>query len=275
MSTILLTGASGFLGSAMLTELSTRHQVITIGRKPLAKAANQTHYLGNLLEIENLQQLNQHHIDAMVHLAAITGDGDVERQGIPVNVEGTRCLMQYLIGRGCRKFVNASSIAVVGMQSVCFRPLTLPMGDEHQCLDRDGYGFSKYMMEEVTRYLYRKAPEIDVINLRLAAIYPDATPPAKVVPCDIGPWAAGCVTMLSQSQAIKAFTLAVESELKPGVRILNAVSKKAWVQGPVIDVLRRWWGNDVDLSYFAEPNNAQASLYSSEAITRELGYVEE
>lgn len=271
MSTILITGASGFLGSAALAELSGRHQVVTFGRKHLTDAPNQTHYQGNFTVFEDLQQLDEHKIDAVIHFAAVTG-GCLEREGIMVNAEGTRCLMRYLIGRGCCKFVNASSIAVVGMQNTLFRPLALPMDDEHPCVDRDGYGISKYMMEEITRYLHRQSPQIDVINLRLSAVYPDDKPPAKVEPCEIYQWAAGSVTLLSRREAVLAFILAVESEMKPGVRILNAVSKKAWVKETTLEVLRRWWGDEMDLTYYAAPENAQASLYCSDAIERELGF---
>ena len=90
-----------------------------------------------------------------------------------MNVEGTRCLMRYAIDRGCRKFVMASSIAVVGMQNVNFRPLQVPIHDEHPCLDRDGYGWSKFMMEEVTKYYSRQNQGIDVTCLRLSSVSPD------------------------------------------------------------------------------------------------------
>ena len=274
MSTILLTGASGFLGTAMLAELSARHHVVTIGRKAIKPADNQTHYQGNFSEFEDLRQLDGHDIDAVVHLAAVTG-GCLEREGIMVNVEVTRCLMRYLIDRGCCKFVNASSIAVVGIQSTSFRSESLPMADEHPCLDRDGYGVSKYLMEEVTRYLYLQNPKIDVINLRMSSVYPDGNPPAKIKPCAIYPWATGSITLLSRSEAVKAFTLAVESQLKPGVRILNAVSKSAWVENSTADVMRKWWGEDVDLSHFDKPGQSRASLYCSKAIEKELGFIVE
>lgn len=273
MSTILITGGSGFLATALRNELSQRHHVITIGRKPLETAENQTHYVGNFADFEDLRQLDIHNIDAVVHLAAVTG-GCLEREGILVNVEGTRCLMRYLIDRGCTKFVNASSIALVGVQSLTFRPVSLPIDDEHPCLDRDGYGVSKYLMEEVTKYLHLQNPRIDVINLRLSAIYPDENPPAKVNPCDLHNWAAASITLLSRSQAVKAFTLAVESEHKPGVRMLNTVSKSAWVEPDTTTVLKRWWGEDVDLSYFAQEGKAMDNLYSSNAIERELGFSE-
>lgn len=273
MATILLTGASGFLGGKLMEELSEKHEIITIGRKPLASARHQTHYIGNFSEFEDLRQLDAHSIDAVIHLAAVTG-GCLEREGILVNVEGTRCLMRYLIDRGCRKFVNASSTALVGFQSKDFRPIELPICDEHPCLDRDGYGVSKYLMEELTRYLCLQNPEIDVINLRLAAIYPDESPPAKVKPGPVSEWAVGQITQLSRSEAVKAFELSVESELKSGCRIFNVVSPKAWVDARTVDVLRAWWGDDVDLSYFERPDvSPQASLYLYDKIRDTLGFL--
>lgn len=272
MSTILLAGASGFLGSKLLEVLSARHEVITIGRKSLPAAPNQIHYIGNFAEFEDLRQLDTHAIDAVIHLAAVTG-GCLEREGILVNVEGTRCLMRYLIDRGCRKFVNASSTAVVGFESKDFRPVELPIGDEHPCLDRDGYGVSKYLMEEVTRYLCLQNPEIDVINLRLAAIYPDDSPPAKVKPGALSLWAVGRITQLSRSEAVRAFELSVESPMKPGCRIFNVVSPEAWVEGRTVDVLRAWWGEEVDLSYFEKPGvSPQASLYRFDSIRDAFGF---
>ncbi|MAX23499.1 MAG: hypothetical protein CMJ19_03255 [Phycisphaeraceae bacterium] len=274
MSTILITGGSGFLATALRAELAQRHHVVTIGRRPLEPADNQTHYIGNFAEFEDLRQLDSHDIGAVVHLAAVTG-GCLEREGVLVNCEGTRVLMRYLIDRGCTKFVNASSIALVGIQSLDFRPLTLPIDDEHPCLDRDGYGVSKYLMEEITKYLHLQNPQIDVINLRLSAIYPDENPPAKVKPGELYNWAAASITLLSRSQAVKAFTLAVESEHKPGVRMLNTVSRSAWVEPDTASVLKSWWGDDVDLSYFSQDGKAMANLYSSDAIERELGFCEQ
>jgi len=271
MSKILLTGASGFLGSLLLANLSQRHTVVTIGRKALPSQPNQIHYHGNFAAFEDLRQLDCHEIDGVVHLAAVTG-GCLEREGILVNAEGTRCLMRYLIDRRCKKFVNASSIAVIGIQSTEFRPLRVPIDDEHPCLDRDGYGFSKYLMEEVTRYLHRQNSEIDVINLRLASVYPENNPPPKVAPGNISQWALGRITQLSRIQAVDAFTRAVEAPIIPGVRILNAVSRESWVTTTTTKVLKSWWGN-VDLASLDNEKTPRPSVYDSAAIARELQFV--
>ena len=157
MSTILVTGASGFIGKALSTSLvqSGKHEVVCMSRNKPQIDVEAAFVQGEFHNLEDLRGLDSHKIDALVHLGAVTG-GCTECDGMMVNVEGTRRLMRYLMDGGCRKFVMASSIAVVGLQSMKFRPLELPMPDEHPCLDRDGYGFSKYMMEEVTRYYARQ-----------------------------------------------------------------------------------------------------------------------
>jgi UDP-glucose 4-epimerase len=137
MATILLTGSGGFLGSALLKELSQKHQVVTIGRTKPENPTTSIHHTGCFRDLEFLQQLNRYKFDTLIHLAAVTG-GCSEQDGIEVNVEGTRRLLQYVSQRGCNKAVLASSIAVVGIQSTEFRPLEIPISDEHPCLDKDG-----------------------------------------------------------------------------------------------------------------------------------------
>jgi nucleoside-diphosphate-sugar epimerase len=270
MSNVLITGASGFIGQALARAMSERHQVICLSRRDPRLGLPWVR--GAFSSFEDLRQLDVYDVDVVIHLAAVTG-GCLERDGMLVNVEGTRCLMRYLIDRACTKFVLASSIAVVGFQNVKFRPLQLPIPDEHPCLDRDGYGFSKYLMEEVTEYHWRQNGDIDVINLRLASIVPDESlPPLRAV----GPlreWALGSITLMARSDAVRAFTMAAEAPYKRGVRIMNAAGPRAWVADPVADVLCNWWGDDVDLSRFARAGHEYDSVYDVSRVRQELGFV--
>lgn len=270
MSTILITGASGFIGKALATALAPPHQVICMSRRPPG-LAGLPFVRGDFGSFEDLRQLDPYQIDVVIHLAAVTG-GCFERDGILVNVEGTRSLMRYLMDRGCKKFVMASSIAAVGFQNPKFRPVQLPIPDEHPCLDRDGYGLSKYLMEEVTRYYQRQMETPDVINLRLSTVRPDDNPgqPEGVRP--LRPWALGGITLMVLSDAVRAFTLAAEAPYQPGVRILNATASRAWATAPTAAILRNWWGDDVDLSYFEQPGHEYAAAYDVHAIERELGF---
>jgi nucleoside-diphosphate-sugar epimerase len=270
MSTILVTGASGFIGQALSVALAEKHDVICMSRK--SPGLDLPWVRGEFGSFEDLRQLDSHDITAVVHLAAVTSWG-FEREQILTNVEGTRCLMRYLRERGCRKFVHASSIAVVGFQSVLFRPVQVPIPDEHPCLDRDGYGMSKYLMEEFTRYYQRQNPEIDVINLRLASVAPDDNLPALARVGPLAPWSLGSLTRLALSDALRVFTMAVEAPVRPGVRIMNASGPEAWAADPVADILRNWYGDDVDLSYFEQPGHEHAAVYDVSRIAAELGFV--
>ena len=272
MSTILVTGASGFIGKALAASLAAKHDVVCMSRSN--PGLDLPTIRGNFDAFEDLRQLDGYQFDAVVHLAAVTG-GCLERDGILVNVEGTRCLMRYLMDRGCRKFVMASSIAAVGFQNVKFRPLCVPIPDEHPCLDRDGYGLSKFLMEEITKYYQRQNDALDVINLRLSSVAPDdrMPPPRKAGP--LGPWALGSITVMALSDAVRAFSLAAEAPYQPGVRIMNATGPKAWVADPVADVLRAWWRDDVDVSHFEQPGHAYDSVFDVRQIEETLGFVAE
>jgi hypothetical protein len=57
------------------------------------------------------------------------------------------------------------------------------------------------------------------------------------------------------------------------MRIMNAAGPKAWVADPVADVLRNWWGDDVDLGYFEQPGHEYDAVYRVDRIREELGFV--
>ena len=269
MGTILITGASGFIGKALATSLADEHEVVCLSRRD--PGLGLPYVRGNFSEFADLRRLDRYDFDVVVHLAAVTG-GCSERDGILVNVEGTRCLMRYMIDSGCGKFVMASSIAVVGFQSRKFRPLQLPIPDEHPCLDRDGYGLSKYMMEEITKYYQRQNEDIDVINLRLASVHSDERMLSPSNVCPLQEWSLGRITVMALSDAVHAFQLAVEAPHKPGVRIMNAAPPKAWVADPVAEILRNWWKDDVDLSYFEQPEHEYDSVFDVSQIRKELNF---
>ena len=270
MSTILVTGASGFIGSALSAELGADHEVIAMSRSTV-DIPGVTWVKGEFDSFESLRQLDRWDFDAVVHLAAeLRGP---ERDFVMVNGEGSRCLMRYLIDRGCKKFVLASSIAAIGCQSVRFRPDVLPIPDEHPCYDLDGYGFSKFIMEEISKYYWRQNREIDVINIRLCSVIRGDVP--RPEPGGIRPileWTVGNVTLMFLSDAIRAFSLAALGPLKPGVRILNTAAERIWATVPTADFLENWWGSALDLSYFQRPGNKFRGIYAVDRLREELDF---
>ena len=274
MSNVLITGTSGFIGQALAQSMSQNHNVICISRNE-TQVDGVTRIEGDFSRPADLQKLNPYNIDVLIHLGAVTG-GCREEDCIGVNVAGTHHLLRYLIDRGCRKFVLASSIAAVGFQSVKFRPLHVPIPDEHPCLDHDGYGLSKYLMEEVTRYLSRQNEDLDFINIRLASIAPNDRKLAPVAAGPIREWAIGSLSIMFLDDTVRCFTMAAEANHKPGVRIMNAVGAQACAADTVPEILRAWYGEDaqqIDFSYYERAGHERDPIYDISRIREELGFV--
>ena len=80
---------------------------------------------------------------------------------------------------------------------------------------------------------------------------------------------------LRGKSAVRAFTLAVESPLVPGLRILNTCGPRACVGKPVAEVLRAWFGEECDLSHYEQPGHEWDAVYDVTRIREELGFVAE
>ena len=275
MAAVLITGTSGFIGQALVARLKGDHEVTCLSRAE-TPVEGVVRLRGDFAQPNVLSRLDDRPIDTLIHLAAVTG-GCSEEDGIRVNVGGTHALLRYLIDRGCRKFVLASSIALIGMQNRLFRPLQVPIPDEHPCLDRDGYGLSKYLMEEVTRYLSRQNPELDIINIRLAAIVRDEVQLNPVSAADpLQDWALASLSRMYLSDAVDCFTKAAEAPCKAGLRIMNAVAATACTRDPVPAVLKAWYGTDadrLDFSHYARPGHERDPVYDIRRIEAEIGFV--
>jgi nucleoside-diphosphate-sugar epimerase len=272
MSTILITGASGFVGSRLVGRLAEHHHVIALARRTRSgdAAPGVSEVQGDFTSADDLARLDRYPIDAVVHLAAETG-GTTEEAGLAVNVVGTRRLLRYLADRGVRRFVVASSIAATGCLSPEFEPRQLPISADHPCDARDAYGLSKAMMEEVCAYLQRLDPDLAMTVLRLGVVVPEGTPPVS----------AEALSRIDVPFCSLA-TIAVEDvlgilekalDLGPGFRRWNAVA--AWMPSPlpVRDALAATLGarsSQFDLSAYAD--SGPTSLYDITAVLRTTGY---
>jgi UDP-glucose 4-epimerase len=268
----LITGASGFIGTALAHQLSTERQVVCLSRKK--PQGDMAFVQGEFHSFEDLRHLDGFDISCVVHLASVTG-GCSEEDGLAINVLGTRRLIRYAIDRGCRKFVMASSIAAVGCLSADFLPLQVPIPDDHPCLARDAYGLSKAMMEDLTRYFHGVIPDSDFISLRFAVVDdPSARP--TLYSLDTMPRTPfvelGHVTL---SDALRALILAVRAPTQPSVRVFNVVGMDANCSDPIPIMLRACLGprsKQLDLSWYDCPEHAYDALYAMDKIEKGLGF---
>ena len=271
MPLTLLTGAGGYIGTRLLETLARRgDDVVGLSRQDMVGTPV---LKGDFTCEQDLHVLDGFHVDRLCHLAAVTG-GCSEEDGFRVNVLGTRRLMRYLVDRGCRKFVLASSIAVVGLAASDFVPEAVPIPDEHPCLARDAYGLSKYLMEETSRYFSRAQPDLEITVLRLCSIFPGRGPTPKVATAERPPtYALASITKMTLKDSVAAFSRALQTDLGPGFRIFNAGPQRAWTEVPVATLLDRWLDGQVSASHYQSELQAFDSVFAVNAIAEELGFV--
>ncbi len=123
MSTILVTGASGFVGSRVVPELlDTGHRVIAlartptageaiVGRVPATQRADVEVRIGDVTRPESLPGALVG-VDAVVHLVAIPRDYRGGADLRLVNTEGTRALVVAMEAAGVRRLVHMGAMGV-------------------------------------------------------------------------------------------------------------------------------------------------------------------
>lgn len=144
---VLVTGAAGFIGSALVDALAQRPDVDLVvafdqaappARHPKVKALT-----GNLAYAPAARSLVDRGIDAVFHLASLVSGGAEQNfeLGMKVNFDATRDLLEAarLTGRA-PKFVFTSSIAV-------YRGVNLEVTDDTRPAPRLSYGAQKLMCE--------------------------------------------------------------------------------------------------------------------------------
>jgi uncharacterized protein YbjT (DUF2867 family) len=129
MSTILVTGASGFVGSHLLPELlGAGHRVVALVRSsgagdkvtrrlPAARVANVELRTGDVDRPATLPAALAG-VDAVVHLVAIPRDWNGGKQLLEVNLDGTRNLIGAMQASGVRRLVHLGALGVVDREEL-------------------------------------------------------------------------------------------------------------------------------------------------------------
>jgi len=164
MSTILVTGGAGYIGSHTTVELLNQdHQVIVLdnlsnsSRASIAAVQRLTNrdiefVEGDIRNEEFLTQLlNSHKVDSVLHFAGLKAVGESVSQPLRYydnNVQGSLCLLRAMQASSARNLVFSSSATVYG------DPVKVPITEDFATSTTNPYGQSKLMVEDILRDFY-------------------------------------------------------------------------------------------------------------------------
>lgn len=261
MKTILVTGATGKIGSRLVKHLARRgDRVRALVRDP-ARAAHLRSELvelveGDLLDTDSLAAA-VHAVDAVVHCAAFFRGASPE-QAHAVNDLGTRHLAHAARAASVGRFVFTSTGLVYG-----------PTGgrlaqEEDACAPVDAYPLSKLAAERFLLAL----EDLDVRVLRLPFVYGDGDPHiAEAAPMMRGFPPSQRMSLGHHADIAQAVGLVLDA-VAPAYRIYNVVDDEA----PDLAALLATVGEPAPDGSNAERARAFDTLLDGRRIREDLGF---
>ena len=171
MTTCLVTGGNGFIGTYLIKELSDRgYDVIVYGqfarKNPLFESliqnrSNIKSIIGDITDHKSIN-LACKNVDTIFHLAA-TVENDPHKT-LSINVQGTLNILEVAKQQNIRKVIFTSS------SSVYFPAKYFPIDEEHPTSPNSYYAISKIVGELYCKY-YNEKYNIDTTIFRLASVY--------------------------------------------------------------------------------------------------------
>jgi UDP-glucose 4-epimerase len=265
MQTVLVTGASGYIGTRLVERLALDgHHVVALSRKRI-DVPGITMIEGSFTDAKTVSALSPFKINSVIHLGGVTGEAN-ENDAMQVNVVGSSILFRALIDQGIKKFIVASSIAAVGCLTPDFTPRNLPIPDEHPCDSANIYGVSKYFIEELCAYYFRLDSQLDFTLFRIGAVLDDDIKPSTAL--QIGEMTIPFCTLgtVSVSEVVDALILSISKPLGSGRQIMNLVSERIHSEMPTIEALQLCLGarfKELDVDHYRIAGNEFDALYDT------------
>ncbi len=181
-NTVLITGATGFIGRALCQALASRGgNTLRMAVRHQLPDADASHALGDVVVTGDINaQTNWQRalagVDAIVHTAArahILADRskDPLAEFRRINVDGTLNLARQSMAAGVRRFIHVSSIGVNGNQT----PLGQPFTERSPADPQDAYAVSK-LESELGLHELLKGSQTELVIIRPPLVYGPGAP---------------------------------------------------------------------------------------------------
>ena len=176
MTTILVTGGCGYIGSHTVLELLNKNydvvvvdnfsnsSIESLRRVQKITGKTVTFYEADIRDSAAMEKIfSAHKFDAVIHFAAYKAVGESCRLPLKYyenNISGTVSLLQIMEKFGVKKIIFSSSATVYG------DPERLPLDENCRLSTTNPYGSTKLMMENIMQDLYKADNEWNIILLR-------------------------------------------------------------------------------------------------------------
>jgi len=175
MSTVLVTGGTGYIGSHTYVELlNTDDDIVVVGNLSNSKrvvlekiieiTGKELEFIeADILGTDKLDRIfKDYQIDNVIHFAGLKTVG--ESSEIPLyyyqnNITGTISLLQVMKSHGIKNLIFSSSATVYG------DPGSLPIKEDFPLFATNPYGRTKLFIEEILRDLYKSDNECNIALL--------------------------------------------------------------------------------------------------------------
>lgn len=168
---ILITGASGFIGSHLMKYLSRNHIVHGLSRSTKSRNIFQIP-LSNKKKIAVYMKKNKY--DAVIHLAASLNESTPFKM-FTQNCITAANLMECCVESGVQKVIFSSSQLVYGKSQY------LPVDEDHPKNPLTNYASSKLMCEDICK-MYHRTYGIQTQILRLSSVYGPGQSAKYIIP---------------------------------------------------------------------------------------------
>lgn len=244
---VLITGINGFIGKHLVSALiSGGHLVSGLDRqeKPLVENIN-NYFSGDVLDKIAVEKALEG-AEAVVHLAALTSHKDIvdnKFESLEINFLGTKNVLDaFSKSDTAKKFIYSSTGKVYGDIK------SLPITEDHPTLPLNILGKSKLITEKLIDFYASESNKSFVIfrifqvfglgqseNFLVPTILKQLEESNKIVLGDI----KAKRDYIYINDAIKAFVLAIEKEIGPGLSLFNICSGEARSAKDIVDEISK------------------------------------
>ena len=173
LRSVLVTGASGYLGSQVMAALAARSDISAVAldvRETAQRLPGVTYEVADIRSVEIDSIVARHAPQVVVHLASIVTPGKNSNREFEhsVDVDGTRNLLDACVRHGVRRIIVSSSGAAYGYHAD--NPAWLNEEDPVRGNRSFAYAWHKRLVEEMLADYRRRHPSLEQIVFRIGTI---------------------------------------------------------------------------------------------------------